>query len=91
MVNLSAATESLVAIVGDVALAEQYWDEMPPALKLLTVMRHREMAEKLAHILPDSMKRFAAQADDATLDAMVRKVCHDFVIELGLYQQNKQN
>jgi hypothetical protein len=91
MANLTAATESLIAIVSDIKLAEQFWDEMPPALKLLTVMRHRELAEKLDHILPESMKTFAAQADDAAKDAMVRTVCRDVVIEIGLYQQHKQN
>lgn len=29
MVNVSAATESLVRVVNDIELAEQYWPEMP--------------------------------------------------------------
>jgi hypothetical protein len=91
MSDTSAATESLVRIVSDIELCEEYWHEMAPCLKLLAVMRHRELAEKLAHILPDAMKTFAEQADEQAKDAMVRKVCRDFVIELGLYQQHKQN
>lgn len=91
MANLTAATESLIAIVSDIKLTEEYWDDLLPALKLLAVMRHAELAERLDGILPAAMKTFAAQADDEEKDRMVRRVCRDVVIEISLYQQGKQN
>jgi hypothetical protein len=91
MVNVSAATESLVRIVNDIELAEQYWPEMPLCLKLLTVMRHRELAERSSDVLSPAMKRFVEQATDETLDTMVRSVVRDYVQELHLYRENRHN
>jgi hypothetical protein len=68
-----------LAVVNDVALAEQVWDEIPPVLRILTVLRHRELTDKLWHVIPDSIKCATIVADDDEIDAMVRQVIHDYV------------
>jgi hypothetical protein len=78
-----AAEAQALAVVNDVGLAEQCWEDLPAVLQILTVLRHRELTERLWHVLPDAF-RCLVWEDDAHIDAMVRRVIHDYVVELGL-------
>jgi hypothetical protein len=48
------ATEAMyLCIVNDVELAEAMWDELPGVLRLLTVLAHRELTQRLWQICVD--------------------------------------
>jgi hypothetical protein len=68
-----------LSVVNDVELAEECWEELPDVLRLLTVLRHRELTQRFWHNLSDSMKCFCIAADDETLAAMAKTVIHDYV------------
>ncbi len=70
--------EALIAIVNDVDLAEQHWEELPDFLKLLTVLRHPELSEELWHVLSEEMRSFVIWSNDETRDAVVRQVVNDY-------------
>jgi hypothetical protein len=76
--------EALVNIVSNVELAEKHWDTMPGFLKLLTVLRHRELAERLPpDVLGPTLNRYVMSRDDEQRAAMVAQVVADYV-----HQQN---
>jgi hypothetical protein len=77
--------QECLELVNDVSVAEEHWDEIPPVLQILTVLRHRELTQRLWHVLPDSMKCFTIAADDDEIDALVRQVVHDYVQEITAY------
>jgi hypothetical protein len=83
--------EALISIVNDITLAELYWDELPGVLRLLTVLRHDELAERMWESLSEEMKSFVIWSDAATRDAVVRQVVNDYLNAPLVGQQNQQN
>ena len=74
---MSDEAAALISIVNDIELAREHWDTMPNWLRLLTVLRHREMAQRCSDVLGPALCRFVESSDEAPLDAMVRNVIGD--------------
>lgn len=74
-----------LAVVYDPAMAERYWDKIPPVIRILAVIVNGELSDKAWPTLPEWVKVASLKTTDEKM-AKARNVVHATVLEIQARQ-----